>query len=99
MAANIEQIFWGWYWNKKRTAFRFFCRWTRKSKVLTCTDETKRQTKRKRKFIVWIQKTQTGGFLNLFNFAYAGRDVVNQGAKVALGVIKGTTNDINNIEK
>ena len=84
---------------KKGQRLGFFCRWTRQSKVLTCTNEKLRQTKRKRKVIFWIQKIQTGGFLNLFNFAYAGRDVVNQGAKVALGVIKGGINDINNIEK
>ena len=32
-------------------------------------------------------------------YAYAGRDTVNQAAKVAPGVIKGATNDINNIAK
>ena len=30
-------------------------------------------------------------------FAYAGRDVFYQAAKIFLGVIKATTNDINNI--
>ena len=37
------------------------------------------------------------GFLNRYDFAYAGRDVVNQAAKVALSLIKATTYDINNI--
>ena len=44
-------------------------------------------------------KTQKarGGFLNRFDFVYAGRNTVNQAAKVAPGVIKTATNDINNI--
>ena len=28
-------------------------------------------------------RLQTGGFLNRYDFAYAGRDIVNQAAKVA----------------
>ena len=43
------------------------------------------------------RKRQCGGFLNRYDFAYAGRDTVNQVAKVALGVIKVATNDINKI--
>lgn len=42
---------------------------------------------------------QIGGFLDRYNFAYAGRDVVDQAAKVAPSVIKATTSDINNIAK
>ena len=37
--------------------------------------------------------------MNRYDFAYAGRDVVNQPAKVAPDVIKGATNDISNIAK
>ena len=33
-------------------------------------------------------KRQRGGFLNRYDFAYAGRDTVNQAAKVTPGVIK-----------
>ena len=40
-----------------------------------------------------------GGFLNRCDFAYAGRDTVNQAAKVAPGVIKNAGNKINNIAK
>ena len=40
-----------------------------------------------------------GGFLNRYDFAYAGRDTVNQAAKVAPGVIKNACNEINNIAK
>ena len=35
--------------------------------------------------------------MNRYDFAYAGRDTVNQVAKVAPGVIKAATNGINNI--
>ena len=45
------------------------------------------------------KKKQTGGFLNIYNFAYTERDVVNQAGKVAPGVTKGATNETNNIEK
>ena len=42
------------------------------------------------------QKRQLGGFLNRYYFAFAGRDTVNQAAKVALGVIKAAA-DINKV--
>ena len=42
-------------------------------------------------------KRQCGGFLNRYDFVYPGRDTVNEAAKVAPGVIKAATNDINNI--
>ena len=44
-------------------------------------------------------KRQLGGFLNRYDFAYAERYTVNQAAKVAPGVIKAATNDINEIAK
>ena len=40
---------------------------------------------------------QTGGFLNRYDFAYAGRDVVNQVGKVAPKMITQATGEINNI--
>ena len=43
------------------------------------------------------RKRQTGGFLNHYDFAYAGSDVFNQAAKVAPGIIKDTTKEIDNI--
>ena len=55
------------------------------------------QSKRKRKRTNQRQKSQHSGFSSCCNFAYAGRDVVNQAAKVVPGVIKAATNDINNI--
>ena len=58
------------------------------------------QSKRKRvcrKLTNQRQKRQHSGFSSRCNFAYAGRDVVNQAAKVVPGVIKAATNDINNI--
>ena len=38
---------------------------------------------------------QLGGFPNQYNFAYAGRDVVNQATKVVPDIIKAATKDIN----
>ena len=58
-----------------------------------------RQTKRIYRRIDQKRKRQSGGFLNRYDVAYAGRDVVNQAAKVAPGVIKAATNDINNSAK
>ena len=49
----------------------------------------KRTGKRKRR--------QTGGFLSRYDFAYAGRDVVNQAGKIAPGIISKATSDINKI--
>ena len=57
-----------------------------------------KKQKRKRLFIKDVKK-QTGGFLNIYDFAYTDRDVVNQAGKVAPGVIKGATNETNNVEK
>ena len=37
--------------------------------------------------------------MNRYNFAYAGRDIVNQAAKVVPGVIKQATNDIDQMVK
>ena len=40
-------------------------------------------------------RRQTGGFLNRYDFAYAGRDVVNQVGKVAPKMISQATGKIN----
>ena len=40
---------------------------------------------------------QTGGFLNCYDFAYTGRDTVNQVGKIAPGIINKATSDINKI--
>ena len=48
----------------------------------------RKRTKRK-------QYRQRGGFLNQYDFGYAGRYKVNQATKVATGVIKAAANDIN----
>lgn len=58
------------------------------------------QNRQKRKrLLIENEKKQTGGFLNRYNFTNASRDVVNQAAKVAPGVIKVVTNEIDNIMK
>ena len=40
---------------------------------------------------------KVGGFLNRYDFAYAGRDTVNQAAKVAPGIIQAAADNINKI--
>ena len=40
---------------------------------------------------------QRGGFLNRYNFTYAGRDVVNQAGKIAPNIIKQATGEIDKI--
>ena len=42
-------------------------------------------------------KKQTGGFLNCYDFAYAGRDVVDQVGKIASKVIEQASGEINKI--
>ena len=54
---------------------------------------------RQRRVVYWKRKKQAGGFLNRYDFAYTGRDTVNQAAKVVPGVIKNASNEINNIAK
>ena len=44
-----------------------------------------------------ISRRQTGGFHNSYDFAYAGRDVVNQAGKVAPKLISQATGEINKI--
>ena len=43
------------------------------------------------------KRKQCGGFLNRYGFAYAGRDVANQLGKIAHGVIKDVSSQINDI--
>ena len=63
----------------------------KRTKIKRTKYRTKHKT-RKRK-----NKRQYGGFLNRYDFAYAGRDTVNQAAKVAPEIIKAATNDVNKI--
>lgn len=64
----------------------------------------KRKQPRKRKRTISRRKRsgtsrkrmrQLAGFLNRYDFAYVGRDMVIQAAKVSPGVIKAVANDIN----
>ena len=43
------------------------------------------------------RRKQVGGFLNRYDFAYAGRDTVNQVGKIAPGIINKATSNINKI--
>ena len=45
------------------------------------------------------RKKQTGGFLNRYDFLYAGRDAVHQAGKIAPDIINKATSDINKIAK
>ena len=56
-----------------------------------------RRQNKKRKYVRRKIKRQIGGFLNRSDLAYAGRDIVNQAAKVAPGIIKGAANKIGKI--
>ena len=47
----------------------------------------------------WKKKRQTGSFLSRYDFAYGGRDTVNQVGKIAPGIINKATSDINKIAK
>ena len=64
-------------------------RGTRKNVRITIYPKTGRSagraTSKKRK----TSRRQTGGFLNRYDFAYAGRDVVNQVGKVAPKLLTG----------
>ena len=99
MRRNIEQILWRPYWNKERIAVRFSCRSAWKFKISTCTTKEKQKQTRKRRVVYRKRKKQAGGFLNHYDFAYTGRDTVNQAAKIVPGVIKNASNEINNIAK
>ena len=55
------------------------------------------QTKKKQAPPKISKRTQRGGFLNRCDFAYACRDTVNQVGKIAPGIIKNASNEINNM--
>ena len=63
-----------------------------KSKKITYPETGRNATGKKRK-----PQRQRGGFLNRYEFAYAGRDVVNQVGKIAPNIINQTTGQINKI--
>ena len=54
----------------------------------------KRQRRPRQKY---RKRTQSGGFLNRYDFAYIGRDTVNQIGKIAPGLIKNASSEINDI--
>ena len=45
------------------------------------------------------KKKQTGGFLNRYDFAYTGRDVVNQAGKIAPDIINKATSTLTKLPK
>ena len=56
-----------------------------------------RQKRWKNYFQKKKSRHQTGGFLNRYDFSFAGRDVVNQVGKVAPEMISQATGEINKI--
>ena len=66
--------------------------WARKLEISICTVEKEGMKYGRR-------KRQTGGFHNRYDFAFAGRETVNQVAEFAPGVIEAATNDIDKIAK
>ena len=81
---------------KKKQAFWFSCNWTRKFKISLCAGNEEKKIKQKKRWTArYGRKRQLGGFLSRYDFAYAGRDLVNQAGKVAPGIIKAATKDIN----
>ena len=62
----------------------------------------KRKSKRPHKKLGTVgrkRKRQRGDFLNRYDFAYVRRDIVNQAAKLAPGVIKNATGNIDKMVK
>ena len=57
----------------------------------------KRQRTRKRARRKCRKRTQSGGFLNRYDFTYADRDTVNQIGKIAPGLIENANSEVNNI--
>ena len=57
----------------------------------------KRRLRQKYQQKIKKKKIQRGCFLNRYDFVYAGRDTVNQLGKVAPGIIKNASSEINDI--
>ena len=51
----------------------------------------------KKTSVKYRKRTQSGGFLQRYDFAYAGRDTVNQVGKTAPGTIKNASSKIKDI--
>ena len=72
---------------------------SRRQKKTKCPNNylPKDWSKRWKNYFERKNRSQTGGFLNRYDFAYAGRDTVNQVGKVAPKIISQTTGEINKI--
>lgn len=82
---------------RKNKRIRFFA--IKQGKNINVTHETatskKKETNESKK--ISKGKTQSGSFLNWYDFAYAGRDVVNQLGKVVPDLIKNASSELNNV--
>ena len=59
----------------------------------------KKKTKKNRMVVTRRRNSQTGGFMNCYDFASAGRYTVNQAAKISPDVMKNASNEIYNVAK
>lgn len=75
---------------KKTDHFDFLC-WNLKKKR---TSNRKRQGTQKKPRQKYRKRTQSGGLLNRYDFAYAGSDIVNQAGKIAPGIIRNASAEI-----
>ena len=57
----------------------------------------RQETMQKTKTMLKISKKRQSGILNRYDFAYDGRDTVDQVGKIAPGIIKNTSSEINDI--
>ena len=96
MGRNIKKIFFDTISNKKGHTLGFL---DIEPEDLKPQYVPPKIQKVKTKVVYQRRKLQTEVFLSRYDFAYVGRDVVNQVAKNAPRVIRGATNDINNIAK
>ena len=82
---------------RKNKRIRFFA--IKQGKNINVTHETatskKKETNESKK--ISKGKTQSGSFLNWYDFAYAGRDVVDQLGKVVPDLIKNASSELNNV--
>ena len=68
-----------------------------KGKINIKDETTETKKKAASKISKKKKKNTKGYFLNRYDFAYAGRDTVSQLGKVAPGIIKNASSEINNI--
>ena len=79
----------------QKTDLLYFLCWNKTKRSTSNMRQQQRKTRTRRRYRK--KRVQSGGVLNRYDFAYAGRDTVNQLGKVSAGIIKNTSSEINNI--